>query len=439
MNMGIFVLGTGRGVITPKLGTKLYGYPQERPAESVHDDLLVKAAAFGYGKPSALLVEIDLCSIQDYQAEEVSKIIEKETGIPNDNIIFSATHTHSGPCITGAPGWGDNDSEYIEKIMFPNIVEAAKDATKSVVPVKMGIATGESKVGINRRQQLSKPMYNICGRVRLGQCEYGTYDPEMTVISFRNEEDIPVLNIVHYGCHGTASGPGLEITRDWSGVMCDRLEERSGAMTMFINGAIGDVGPRLSNGGTTGDINFMEEIGALGALDATRIYRKIKEFTDVEFKVHTGTLKLPYKKIENAEAIKAEIELYKGFTQGMEHLMHETLKERLRILESGEEQKTELNLKQVLFSFNSVVLVPFKFEVFSEITLRLREYSPMQYTLGMSNVNGSYAYLPCEGQIPCGGYEVLQFLYRYPYALVNDTDFHIINENLRLINELKNK
>ena len=431
-----FVLGTGKGVITPKLGTKLYGYPQDRPAESIRDDLLVKAAAFGYGKPSALLVEIDLCSIQDYQSEELGKIIEKETGIPKENIMFSATHTHSGPCITGAPGWGDNDSEYIEKIMFPNIIEAAKEAAKSVVPVKMGIATGESKVGINRREQLLVPMHNICGRVRLGQSEYGTYDPQMTVISFKNEENEPVLNIVHYGCHGTASGVAPIITRDWSGIMSDRLENISGAMTMFINGAIGDVGPRLSNGRTTGNIELMEEIGAVASLDATRIYNKIKEYNEVEFKTHTGTLTLPYQKIENPEALKEGIEKYKDHQMGIESLMCATFKERLRILESGEEQETALTLNQVLFSFNSVVLVPFQFEVFSEITLRLRNYSPMQHTLSMSNTNASYAYLPCEGQIPCGGYEVLQFLYRNVYALANDTDYHIIKENLRLIEEL---
>lgn len=33
------------------------------------------------------------------------------TGIPSDNIM-SATHTHTGPNVSGTWGWGDVDKEY---------------------------------------------------------------------------------------------------------------------------------------------------------------------------------------------------------------------------------------------------------------------------------------------------------------------------------------
>mgnify|MGYP006903493894 CR=1 FL=1 len=37
-------------------------------------------------------------------------------------------------------------------------------------------------------------------------------------------------------------------------MMIDRVEKETGTLTAFINGAIGYVDPRLSNGETTGDI-----------------------------------------------------------------------------------------------------------------------------------------------------------------------------------------
>jgi len=92
----------------------------------------------------------------------------------------------------------------------------------------------------------------------------------MTVISFADEEGKVVANIVHYGMHGTCAGRNYEISRDWAGVMVDDVERVSGAITAFFNGAEGDVGPRLTNGLTTGngDITYAERHGALAAHDA---------------------------------------------------------------------------------------------------------------------------------------------------------------------------
>ena len=116
----------------------------------------------------------------------------------------------------------------------------------------MGLAVGDSSIGVNRRQ------LNSQNKIMLGQNPWGPYDPKMTVISFADEDGIVVANIVHYGMHGTCAGKNHEISRDWSGVMIDEVERVSGAVTAFFNGAEGDVGPRLTNKKTTGDITYVE-------------------------------------------------------------------------------------------------------------------------------------------------------------------------------------
>ncbi len=65
----------------------------------------------------------------------------------------------------------------------------------------------------------------------------------MTLISFKNMEGKVVGNIISYGCHGTAASHATPITRDRSGIMVDRLTAETGAFTMYINAAEGDVGP----------------------------------------------------------------------------------------------------------------------------------------------------------------------------------------------------
>ena len=84
----------------------------------------------------------------------------------------------------------------------------------------------------------------------------------------------------------------------------------------------------------------------------------------------------------------------------------------------------------------AVVLVPFPFEVCSEIGLRLRSYSPYAHTLTLSCTNGSNSYLPAQSQICRGGYEVEAFLWLRSRQLPDDTDRMLIEQNLNLISKL---
>jgi len=432
MTQEVFVLGVGRRTITPPLGTPLYGYPNMRAAEAVHDDLHVTAAAVGHGTPSALLINLDLCSVPGPLAERMHGLLSERTGVPKDRIMLSAIHTHSGPCLTTITGWGTADASYIEDTFIPCTLAAAEDAVKNALPARMGIGTVHSDVGINRRQ------LEIDGTVRLGQNPHALYDPTMTVLAFRTPDGKPIANIVHYGAHATSAGANPEITRDWPGYMVDRLEEISGAVTLFFNGAEGDVGPRLTNGRTVGDITHTEELGRRAAYDAVCAYRTVREFREVDFRAVSDAVSIPYRSFADPAVIRGELEELgdPAKLKGYNLLKYRTLEARLALLASGEKLKTHRVLPQVLFAFNSVVLVPFPYEMFVEITLRLRNYSPFQHTLGICNANGAYAYLPSQDQICRGGYEVDMFQYREVYSLVNNADDHIIRENLRIMQKL---
>ncbi len=429
-----FIVGRAKKVITPPLGTPLYGYPkyEQRKATSVHDDLHANAAVFGHGKPEALLISLDICAVRTDLTSRIAAEIEKETSIPKENIIICEIHTHSGPCCTFTPGWGVSNDSYIEEILLPMCIAAAKEACANVEEALLGIGITESRVGINRR--------NLCenGMAGLGQNPYGCYDPEMTVLSFVSKaQKTPLLNIVHYGAHATASGAGPEITRDWPGYMIDRLEAQTGAMTFFTNGAEGDVGPRLSNGRTVGTLEMAAELGGVAAIDAMRAYRNIRSYDEVKFDILHGELKIPYKPFPAKEEILAELAaLEKGEIVGTAIIMQNTLKDRIKVYDEGKEIPENWSFSQVMLRFNSAIFVPFPFEVFSEITVRLRQYSPFGHTLSLCNANGALAYLPSKEQIARGGYEVDQFTRRHIFTMVDDTDDRIIAENLRIIRAL---
>ena len=425
-------VGAGREVITPPIGTCLFGYRPGLQSTSVNDDLTVTAVAFGYDKKISMLITIEVCEISDVSVEELREKIENLTNVPKYNIIFCATHTHSGPITVGIPGWGDVDREFCDNILVPQTIKAAKKAYDSMIPAKMGIGTVDSDIGINRRQ------IDRHGNILLGQNPWGPYDPALTVLSFKGLDNTPIVNIIHYCCHGTASGANSEITRDWSGPMIDRLEQISGCLTAFYNGAEGDVGPRLSNGATSGNIKYALELGSKAAIDAVKAYRIIKEYrTDIDMDVVAGDIKLPYKELLPLKDVEEALAKYPNpeTLRGLHYLEYTHLKGIYDFYKSGEAAPTHLILKQTLIRVGSVVFVPFPFEVFVEITLRLRNYSKYQHTLCLSNSNGAVCYLPSQDQICRGGYEIRTFTAARTFVLTDDVDNYIINANLNLMEE----
>jgi neutral ceramidase len=424
--------GAGRSVITPRLGTLLFGYAPPRPGESVHDDLTVSALAFEYGETRAMLVSATLSIFDNDKSLHIRNLISQSTGLPVDAIILCSTHTHSAPETASVPGWSEINLSYYADILEPGILNAAVQAMEGLEAVRLGIGTTHSDVGVNRRQ------LNRDGSVTLGQNPWGPFDPVMTVLRFM-AKDGPVANLIHYGAHATAAGYSREITRDWPGMMTDRLEQVAGGITLFFNGAIGDTGPRLSNGQTTADLELMMELSGKAAWDAVSAYRTIKEYRNVDLDLVTDGISLPYAPLpllERARAAMAEIVEPDGLV-GMKKAEHAYWCRIVDEYASGQVLKDRFLFRQTLVKLGPVVIVPFPNEPFVEIALRLRDYSPFPFTLCLSNANGSYAYLPNQEQICRGGYEIEAVKLCNTYLLADDADQAAIRENLRLLDSLK--
>lgn len=426
-----FFCGAAKRDITPAVGTFLFGYEPNHESTSLHDPLNVTAAAFSDGERTAVLLTATVCEIRTDIMTEVRRKAGDALGIPASHVLLSATHTHSAPNCCGMEGWGDVDEPYVNGIFIPACVEAAKEAYAGLTPAEIGIGVTESKVGINRRQ-----IYRD-GAIGLGQNPFGCYDPEMTVISARDKQTKKgIINLVHYGCHGTAAGSNREISRDWSGIMCDRMETETGTMTAFWNGCVGDVGPRLTNGKTTGDIRHVEELGGVAAMDACRAYSGIRVWKDGKLDLFTGTVNLPYKPRPSLDEVREKLAAYSGNEEkliNIQRFEYAHYRDTEKAILEGREAPVYFSFEQTLVSLGDVIFIPFPCEVFSEITLRLREYSPYAHTLSLSCTNGANAYLPCESELVRGGYEVLCFRFNGADVLADDTDQTTIEENLRIM------
>lgn len=431
------LLGVSRANITPEVGGHLYGYSPNVISKSVHDKLTATAFYFESGKTKVLILSVTLCTIKTELSNEITTLIEERYNIPKQNCILHCTHTHSAPNLTGAVGWGDVDKKYYNEIFLPNLVQAIGEAIKSPVAVKMGVASGDSFIGINRRE--------LCldNQIILGQNPWGPFDPKMTVISFANLDGKVIANIIHYGMHGTCAGINTEISRDWSGVMIDIVEKITGATTAFFNGAEGDVGPRLTNGRTTGksdkvtgDITYAEQHGAVAGNDAMKIYNNITSYQSVELSILAGEVKVPLKGRITYDLAKAGYEQYKDFVVNIKATLAHYYKTQMELYENGYVDKEFRTVPQTIVRIGDVAFVSFPYELFSEIAMRIAREKKIPHTLSLSNTNGSEGYFVTEDQICRGGYEVGMFQTAYIQPYADNADWHLVNETLKNLDKL---
>ena len=431
--MGKLCLGVARENITPKIGGQLYGYHPDVFSDSIHDDLTVTAFYFRQDQAQALMLSVTVCLIETELSRKILTLIEEKTGIPKENCMLCATHTHSGPNTAGEVGWGDIDWEYCNEILIPAILSVAEKAMQSTQPVKMAAAFGDSYVGINRRE------LDENNNVILGQNPWGCMNPKMTVISFINAGGERVANMIHYGAHGTAAGINHEITRDWSGIMVDTLEKQTGAMTAFFNGPEGDIGPRLSNKRTTGDITYVEEVGAMAALDAVRVFEGVFDYTDIDLAVSHRVLRIPLKKRMPLDEAKLALEKYKTATINSGAMIKAHLEDVIRSYEEGMADQQDYEVEQTVIVLGNIVFASSPYEMFSEIGMRIDRAFQTKSVLSLSNTNGSQGYFITKDAICRGGYEVDMFLYGRLQQYHDDGDYYLFQETVKHIQSAVNE
>jgi len=147
-------------------------------------------------------------------------------------------------------------------------------------------------------------------------------------------------------------------------------------------------------------------------------------------------MRIPRREIPPLEWVKEKLSTYKDpeklvNIQGLEYAHYKEIEE---YYEKGLTIEKDYTFDQTLVSLGDVLFIPFPFEMFTEMTLRLKEYINKPHVLCLSCTNGYNVYLPTQDQICRGGYEVACFLYQHVASTVDNSDQYIINENIRILN-----
>src|SRR5262245_60506221 len=88
--------GAATSNITPVLGSPIVGGWNDPPAERIHDELNVRCLVLDDGTTKLAFAICDNVGIPREVFESAKRQIHGETGLLAENMLMSATHTHTG-------------------------------------------------------------------------------------------------------------------------------------------------------------------------------------------------------------------------------------------------------------------------------------------------------------------------------------------------------
>lgn len=211
-----------------------------------------------------------------------NKVRARVKGIPPENILIGATHTHSAPDAYGFPdgkGGTAADLKYLDSVCT-RMAEAIQEAQEKLRPASLRIATGEA---------IGKIAYNYYAD-RL-------YDQRCHVIQAVGADGQPFATLVNYAVHPEVIGAGQGIcSPDLVGPLYDRLQEKGGGVGIFMNGAQGGMvtaDNRRPEGKEANDWAECVRIGSLLADEALRIVATATEQKSPQLLCEARTLTFP--------------------------------------------------------------------------------------------------------------------------------------------------
>jgi neutral ceramidase len=460
--------GVGRADITPPVGIAHanWGAQTHQRAAGIDLPLWATALALRTGDTTAIVVDVDLIYLWDGTASATRTAIAELTGLPAEHIRLSYTHTHSGPSTASERlSWAGAGSEMVaayQASLPQRIASAAWSAFRDLRPARIAAGRGTCTIAVNRRFQRPED-----GAVIVGRNWDGPVDHDVPVLRIDAATGEPLAAVVHYTCHPITVGPDNElITPDYPGVVKRVVEQSTGAICLFLQGATGDVGP--IRGVARGGAGEYKRLGTILGLEASRVWwetdtlprRDRYEGTlesgaplaiytdeyvdevDARLRISTRTMQLPLRSYLPPDEMEAEFQknlarlnqlrASGGAEEEIRRVTMTCKRAAMRAQLARDVQgKTHraLDLHGIAIG-DDIVLIAMPGEPFVEIGLAVKRGSPFKHTLFSGYSNVGWSYIPTASDYPLGGYEVEVTPYDPAAADV------IVQESLTLLTDL---
>jgi len=241
--------GVAAAKITPSEPLWMAGYAaRTRPADGATHDLWLKALALEAADGRrGVVVTSDLLGFPGAMSEKICRELESRCGLKRDQIMLTASHTHSGPVLKDAlydiyplddqqRQWIDSYSAELERTAVATVEKALAGMTAAT------LWTGEGRAGFaaNRRNNREADVVRI--RQEGGETK-GPSDQRVPVLAVRGPDGSLRAVLFSYACHATTLD-GYQWCGDYPGFAQIAVESaHPGAVAMFHAGCGADQNP----------------------------------------------------------------------------------------------------------------------------------------------------------------------------------------------------
>lgn len=394
------LIGIAEVNYTPDIGLDLVGNYRgdDYASRGIHDSLYTKAivASDKKGMKAAMLT-IDICLLPKEPVEFMRAYIASKTDIKPENIMISATHTHSGPK-------SDLDSpkakEYLTKAASAVVL-----ANERLKPAVLSIGRSkEDRISHNRRLKCKDGSTHMCWeKFEPGFVikPWGSIDPEVITMSIK-QEGKPTGVLVNFGCHATnLTGNNWLYSADYPGYLAESIKKVKGKdyMSLFFNGCCGNVTQvdyRVGFIDTYQEcqrIGYMLGVSALEAMHNEEVVSSDKIAVSKEM-VPIKRITITDEQLEWAKAVMKKVEI-----EGMPPIQADGIPDAQYAKDWIEMQKNQDivdSLEVMVIRIGDIAFIGLPGEIFNEFGIEIKAKSPCKNTVVISLTNDSRDYFPTK-------------------------------------------
>jgi len=384
--------------ITPPAGTKKGGWMQDLEARTFLDPLYAKVAVFQDDQGGhAAFIQLDTLSVRWSDVDDLRKRIAAESGFPGDKIMVSASHNHAGPAIARlAPV--EKEKAYLET-MKQKCVAAFTQALAGLEEMEVGFSSVfECDVAFNRRTVMRDG--TVASQTSFPSSPDALYmegpiDPEVAVVIVKNKSGERLGALVNFACHPVHHGGSDEISAGYPGVLAAKMREWGCPVTLFLNGAYGNV---ITYDFQRGMDVSKEQAGERLFEDVKKAFGQMTFLTDLSVTAESCTMKLPFRNITDDE--------YHGRVRGAQRYGEDTFYEKdidlvkVRIAKYGSQAAEVQVIRIGDWHFAGI---PAEYFVEHQLRIKAETFPKRSYVVG--GANGMIGYVPTKTAFTRGGYE----------------------------------
>ncbi|MHC4726805.1 MAG: sugar phosphate isomerase/epimerase family protein [Planctomycetota bacterium] len=405
--------------ITPPIGYRMSGYFRERLSTGTSNPLRAKAIVLRQGDTRAALVFCDIIGLSLDVSSRARRIAAKRTGIPAENILITATHSHTGPLYCGALRKHFHDlaiakhgRDPYEKVDYSSelvkkIVKVITKANAKAEPVCLNAGVAEQQnLSFNRRFHMKN------GTVRFNPGVMnpdivrvaGPIDPDVGIVFFNKiESGRPGAALVNFTLHLDTVG-GSKYAADYPFYIEQSLRKKYGDDFVLMFGT-----------GTCGDINHIDvkkkehlKTDFIGKTLAQTVKVKAEFLDNVpapSLAVLNETVHVPLQNFDPDKVAWARESVKKVGTRELTFLEQvEAYKILARQMRPGDTIGLEV---QVFRLSSDVAVVGLPGEVFVDLGLAIKRASPFATTLVIELCQDAPGYIPTKKAFAEGSYETV--------------------------------